>query len=69
MKNIMDGAFWMSIFSIPFLLAGMVALGILTILLMTSNVYSMKKMKKYWKMLHRLVYPLLLLVVIHVILI
>lgn len=67
--NMMDGTFWTSIFNTPFLLVGTIALAISTLLLITSNIYSIKKMKKYWKILHRLVYPLLLLVVVHVILI
>lgn len=67
--NLMDGTYWASILSIPFLFVGMIALVISTLLLITSNIYSMKKMKKYWKMLHRLVYPLILLVVLHIILI
>lgn len=43
---------------------------ILTIpLLLTSNIWSMKLLWKYWKKLHRLAYSIILLVVIHVVLI
>lgn len=68
-QNIMDTTFWASSLSIPFVTVGMIALVISILLLVTSNLYSQKKLKKYWKMLHRLVYPLLLLVILHVILI
>ena len=68
-QNLMDGAFWASSLSIPFIAVGMVALILSTLLLVTSNLYSQKKLKKYWKTLHRLAYPLLILVIIHVILI
>lgn len=68
-QNIMDTTFWASSLSIPFVTVGMIALVISTLLLVTSNLYSQKKLKKYWKMLHRLAYPLLFLVILHVILI
>ena len=43
---------------------------ILTIpLLLTSNIWSMKRLWKYWKKLHRLAYIIILLIVIHVVLI
>lgn len=38
-------------------------------LLLTSNIWSMKKLGKYWKMLHKLVYIIVILVVIHVVMI
>ena len=43
---------------------------ILTIpLLLTSNIWSMKRLWKYWKKLHRFAYIIILLIVIHVVLI
>lgn len=68
-KNLLDGAFWVGSFSMPFFPIGIFALVLSTILLTTSNLYSQKKLKKHWKLLHRLAYPLLVLVVIHVVLI
>lgn len=38
-------------------------------LLLTSNIWAMKKLGKYWKLLHKLVYIIVILVVIHVVMI
>jgi len=52
--------------SIPlFQIFGLIAL-ILTIpLVITSNNYSVKKLGKFWKILHTLVYPIMFLLVLH----
>ena len=64
--NLFDSNFWIAGFQMPFFVAGFIAVIISTALLVTSNLYSQIKMKKYWKILHRLVYPLLILVILHV---
>ncbi len=51
-----------------YLIFGFLAL-ILTIpLTLTSSTWAMKKMGKYWKMLHRTVYLILIFTVLHVVL-
>lgn len=67
--SITSGAFWSSNFDMPFFAVGFIAMIISTLLLATSNLYSQKKLKKYWKHLHRLVYPLIILVLVHVMLV
>lgn len=49
----------------PFLRIGLIALITLLLLAMTSFRSIQKKMKKWWQRLHRLVYPLSILVIWH----
>lgn len=49
----------------PFLRIGLIALGLLILLAITSFRFIQKKMKRIWQRLHRLVYPLSILVVWH----
>jgi DMSO/TMAO reductase YedYZ heme-binding membrane subunit len=44
---------------------GVVALGLMVPLILTSNQFSIRKLGKYWKQLHLLVYPAAILGVIH----
>lgn len=44
---------------------GVAALGLMVPLVLTSNQFSIRKLGKYWKQLHLLVYPALILGVIH----
>ena len=44
---------------------GVVALGLMAPLVLTSNQFSIRKLGKYWKQLHLLVYPAAMLGVIH----
>ena len=44
---------------------GVVALGLMVPLVLTSNQFSIRKLGKYWKQLHLLVYPAAILGVIH----
>ncbi len=44
---------------------GFIALVLSFPLLITSNNYSVKKLGKFWKVLHRLVYPIMFLLVLH----
>ncbi|MGA1050036.1 MAG: ferric reductase-like transmembrane domain-containing protein [Minisyncoccia bacterium] len=44
---------------------GAIALVLLTPLFLTSNNYSVKKLGKFWKTLHTLVYPTMFLLVLH----
>lgn len=49
----------------PYIAVGALALMGLLALAATSNRWSMRKLGKRWKRLHRLVYPVLLLVLLH----
>jgi len=49
----------------PFITAGMVALLILAALAATSNQAMMRRLGRRWKPLHRLVYPAVVLAVLH----
>ncbi|MGA7952237.1 MAG: ferric reductase-like transmembrane domain-containing protein [Gloeobacterales cyanobacterium] len=44
---------------------GIIALGLMVPLVLTSNQFSIRKLGKYWKQLHLLVYPAAILSVIH----
>ena len=49
----------------PYVLIGSLALIGLLMLALTSNRYSMRRLGVRWKSLHRLVYPILILVLLH----
>lgn len=49
-----------------YVLFGLIALGITSLLYFTSNIWSMKLLKKYWKWLHRLIYVALIFVIGHI---
>ncbi len=49
----------------PYVLIGSLALIGLLMLALTSNRYSMRRLGVHWKSLHRLVYPILILVLLH----
>ncbi|WP_457808175.1 protein-methionine-sulfoxide reductase heme-binding subunit MsrQ [Kushneria sp. EE4] len=49
----------------PYIIVGFVALLMLLALAVTSNRYSMKRLGKRWKFLHRIVYIALALVLLH----
>ncbi len=49
-----------------YVLYGGVALSIAFLLYATSNIWSMKILKKYWKWLHRLVYLIVILTILHI---
>ncbi len=51
--------------STPYLLAGWVAFALFVPLAITSNDASMRRLKRSWKRLHRLVYPAAVLVFVH----
>lgn len=53
------------VFDHPRILVGFAAFLISIPLAATSNSYMMKKLKKKWKTLHKMVYPLAILVVLH----
>ena len=63
---------WQFVWSISlkptlWLISGFLALLLTLFLLVTSNDWAVKKMGKWWKRLHRLVYVIFVLVVVHVI--
>lgn len=49
----------------PYILMGWLALALFIPLAITSNDASMRRMKRGWKRLHRLVYPAAILVFLH----
>lgn len=49
----------------PYILVGAMAWLLLTPLALTSNTFSMARLGKYWKFLHRLIYPVVGLVLLH----
>ncbi len=49
----------------PYITVGFVALVLATLLAITSNQYSQRKLKKNWKRLHYLTYPIAILGCIH----
>jgi sulfoxide reductase heme-binding subunit YedZ len=63
-----DIQFWIDNGSISYLGIGMVATFFTFLLLITSNIASMKLLGKKWKLLHRTAYIIILLTVLHVIL-
>jgi DMSO/TMAO reductase YedYZ heme-binding membrane subunit len=50
-----------------FIFFGLIAMWLSVPLTLTSSIWAMRKMGRYWKYLHRIVYVILLLVVIHVV--
>ncbi|GAN89037.1 hypothetical protein Gbfr_001_254 [Gluconobacter frateurii M-2] len=57
--------FWRDLTHRPFIILGMTALAFLLPLALTSNRFSMKRLKRSWKRLHRLVYGAAVLAGIH----
>jgi methionine sulfoxide reductase heme-binding subunit len=49
----------------PYITVGFIAFMLLTPLAISSNRWSIGKLGKRWKLLHKLVYPILLLAVVH----
>lgn len=52
----------------PFLLLGLIAFLVLSLLAITSNRWAMRSLKKNWKRLHRLVYPAAVAIASHALL-
>lgn len=65
----LDGAYWWQNGMITYLCAGFFALLLTIPLLLTSNLWAMKKLGKQWKTLHRTAYGIAILVTVHVVLI
>ena len=49
----------------PYLLAGWIALALFVPLAVTSNDISVRRLRRSWKTVHRLVYPAAILVFVH----
>lgn len=49
----------------PYLIFGMLALLMLVLLAVTSNRYSIRRMRGHWRRLHRLIYPAAILAAMH----
>lgn len=60
------GEVWLEVRERPYITMGMLALALLLPLALTSNRRSMRWLGRRWKRLHTLVYPALLLVLVHV---
>lgn len=56
---------WMDILDRPFITVGMAAFVLLVPLAVTSNRYAIKRMGRNWKRLHRLVYAIAVMGVLH----
>lgn len=56
---------WTELTKRPFITIGMIAFLVMLPLALTSNDYSVRKLRAKWGRLHRLVYPLALLAVLH----
>lgn len=59
------GRLWKELEQRPYVLIGSLAMIGLLMLAITSNRYSMRRLGVRWKSLHRLVYPILILVLLH----
>lgn len=57
--------FFSEVFQRTYLILGFVAWIGLALLAITSNKFSIKSLKKYWKKLHNLIYPIAILASIH----
>ena len=64
-----DPYFWWQEGFVSYLAVGLIALIIATPLLLTSNNYAMRLLKKRWKLLHRMTYFMAIFVVLHIALI
>lgn len=49
-----------------YLTFGLLAFNLSILLLVTSNNFAVKKMKRWWQILHYLAYPIMLLLILHV---
>lgn len=56
---------WDDVVKRPFIMFGMAALGLLVPLALTSNNFSIRKMGRKWIWLHRLIYGVAVLVLLH----
>lgn len=56
---------WLEVEERPFILAGMLALALLLPLFLTSTDYAMRLLRKGWRKLHRLMYPIGILIAAH----
>ncbi len=59
------GELWLEIRERPFILAGMFALLLLLPLFLTSTDAAMRRLRKNWRRLHRLMYPIGVLIAVH----
>ena len=64
-NNPQYGLTWPETLTQPYILLGVVALVVLALLAVTSNQWAMRRLKKWWKRLHRLVYAAAVLGVVH----
>jgi sulfoxide reductase heme-binding subunit YedZ len=66
---LLDGVFWWQNGMVTYFAAGFFALLLTIPLLLTSNLWAMKKLGKNWKKLHRATYGVAILTVVHIVLI
>ncbi len=60
------GEIWQEISERPYITMGMLAFVLLMLMAISSNRWSMRRLGRNWKRLHRVVYPALVLVLVHV---
>ncbi len=58
-------AIWTDFWSRPFVTVGLLCLAAMSLLALTSNRWSMRKLGPKWKSIHRLVWAIVLLAVLH----
>jgi sulfoxide reductase heme-binding subunit YedZ len=58
-------AIWSDFWSRPFVTVGLVCLVAMSLLALTSNRWSMRKLGQRWKSLHRLIWVIVLLAILH----
>lgn len=59
------GEIWLDILERPFITVGMTAFVLLIPLALTSTKAMMRRLKRYWAQLHKLIYPISILAVLH----
>lgn len=65
MKQLNWPAVWQDIERRPYILVGFAAFCLMVPLALTSNQWSMRRLKQRWKPLHRLIYAIVILALIH----
>lgn len=65
MQQLDLSAVWQDVGKKPYILVGFAAFLLLAPLAATSNRWSMRRLKQGWKKLHRLIYPIVLLALVH----
>jgi len=65
MQQLKWGAVWQDVGKKPYILVGFAAFCLMVPLALTSNRWAMRRLKQSWKRLHRLIYVIVVLALIH----